>query len=554
MKTGGDREVLRVLVQVLRALRSWDQSEMAAAAGVDGAAISRYEGGGRAPRRTTVERLAAAVGLPMLAVETILAPAIQQALALLPAGGGGEVPPGGAAAGGKNGQGSDGSLATALYDAAVGGLEIAWAELDRLQAAKERTATLPCAADRLEGAKCWERLESCKAQERRWLVERLPEFQVWSLADRLWSESVRVAADDAKVALELAQLGLRVAELSHGEERWKKRLQGLGRGFVGNGLRVQGELRAAEAEFATARELLKLGEGGDADGALDAWRLDDLEASLRRELRDYQGALNLLDRAESAAPLECRGRILLNRASVLEQAGNPSEAAAALGKAAPLIEEAGDERLRWVAAFNAAAILCRLGRHEEAEARLPGLHALSVALGNQLDILRVAWLSGRVAAGLGRKEEARAAFERVLNEFAQRRIGFDAALAGLELAVLHLEAGRSAEVRELAASMAWMLAQQDIEREALAALRLFCAAAQHERATVEQAQAVLAALKASGGRDQRAPTAGRLPGGRAWAGGWRTVQEFRSMENAISSPLLAAIHLYRANPKPQVVN
>jgi transcriptional regulator with XRE-family HTH domain len=503
VKTGGDREVLRVLVQVLRALRNWDQSEMAAAAGVDGAAISRYEGGGRTPRRTTLERLAAAVGLPLLAVETILVPAIRQALALLPAGGGGEVPPGAAVAGGKNGQGSDGKLATALYDAAVGGLEIASAELDRLQAAKERTATLPCAADRLEGAKCWERLEPCKAQERRWLVERLAEFQLWGLADRLWSESVQAAADDAWAALELAQLGLRVAELSRGEERWKKLLQGLGRGFVGNALRVQGELRAAEVELAAARELLKQGEGGDLNGVLAAWRLDDLEASLRRELRDYQGALNLLDRAESAAPRESRGRILLKRASILEQAGDLAEAAAALREAAPLIEETGDERLRWVADFNTTAILCRLERHGEAEARLPGLRALSVALGNQLDMLRVAWLSGRVAAGLARKEEARAAFERVLDEFAQRWIGFDAALVGLELAVLHLEAGRTAEVRELAASMAWVLAQQDIEQEALAALRLFFAAAQRERATVEQAQAVLAALKASGGRDQR---------------------------------------------------
>ena len=502
MKTGGDREVLRVLVQVLRALRSWDQSEMAAAASVDGAAISRYEGGGRAPRRTTVERLAAAVGLPMLAVETILVPAIRQALALLPAGGGGEVPPGAAAAGGKL-QGSDGPLATALYEAAVGGLEIASAELDRLQAEREKTAPQPCAADRLEGAKCWERLELCNAQERRWLVERLPEFQLWGLADRLWTESVRVAADDAWAALELARLGLRVAELSHGEERWKRRLQGLGRGFVGNALRVQGEVRASEAEFAAAQELLKQGEVGETDGMLAAWRLDDLEASLRRELRDYHGALKLLDRAESAAPLECHGRILLNRASVLEQAGELAESAAALGKAAPLIEETGDERLRWVADFNATAILCRLERHDEAEARLPGLRALSVALDNQLDTLRVAWLSGRVAAGLGRKEEARAAFERVLDEFVNRRHGCDAALVGLELAVLHLEAGRTAEVRELAASMAWVLAQQDIEREALAALRLFCVAAQRERATVEQAQAALAALKASGGRDHR---------------------------------------------------
>jgi transcriptional regulator with XRE-family HTH domain len=71
-----------VLVHVLRALRLWDKSDLAAAAGLDPAAITRYESGTSLPRVSTLERLAAAVGLPMGAVETVLLPVVRLLLAL----------------------------------------------------------------------------------------------------------------------------------------------------------------------------------------------------------------------------------------------------------------------------------------------------------------------------------------------------------------------------------------------------------------------------------------------------------------------------------------
>lgn len=494
MKTVDNREVQRVLVKILRALRNWDQSELAAAAGVDAAAISRYESGDTTPRRATVERLAVAGGLPMLAVDTILVPAIRQALTLLRESA--KRTSAGASTGRATEAEGDAALESALHEAVASALERGAAELGRLRAERVGAAARPCAADRIEAAAAWERLAPRSARERRWLVERLPELQVWGLAERLWCASVEAAADDAGTALELAQLGLRVAELGAGEAKWKKGLQALSRGFVGNALRVAGELRAAEAEFAAARELQQQAAGGDRDGLLDAWRLDDLEASLRRDQRNLGAALDLLARAESAAPAGARGRIRLKRATVLELAGDLPAAAAALRQAAPLLAASGDERLRLSAEFNTVAILRRMGRYSEAEVKLPVLRALALSLGNQLDILRVSWLHGRVAVGLGRRDEARAIFEATLKEFADRDLACDAALVALDLAVLHLEEGRTAEVREMTASIAWVLTRQDIKPEAVAALRLFWTAAQVERATVEQAQTALAALEA----------------------------------------------------------
>ena len=72
-------------------------------------------------------------------------------------------------------------------------------------------------------------------------------------------------------------------------------------------------------------------------------------------------------------------------------------------------------------------------------------------------------------------------------KFAARGIAYDAALATLELAALYLEQRRTWEVKTLARQMAPIFHAQGVHREALAALRLFCEAAEKEAATVELA-------------------------------------------------------------------
>jgi hypothetical protein len=126
--------------------------------------------------------------------------------------------------------------------------------------------------------------------------------------------------------------------------------------------------------------------------------------------------------------------------------------------------------------------------------QLPGLRQLTLNLGNDLDLVRVDWLSGRVAAGLGSRQDACAAFEQARDQLAARRDGFGTAMVSLELAVLYLEDERHGEVRRLALQMSWIFAAEGLKREALAGLRLFCEAARHEAATIEQARTVLLQL------------------------------------------------------------
>ncbi len=56
---------LGLLIVLLRSLRHWSQGKLASASGVQRSQISTYESGETQPRRQTLERLAAAVGVPL---------------------------------------------------------------------------------------------------------------------------------------------------------------------------------------------------------------------------------------------------------------------------------------------------------------------------------------------------------------------------------------------------------------------------------------------------------------------------------------------------------
>lgn len=513
------REDRRLLLQVLRALRDWDQRQLAAAAGVSQGTVSRYEMGDLQPPPEVLERLTAAVGLPLAWVERRLLPILRAArerattaAAGSTAGGlaGAPVstPPPGVALE-REARDAD-TLETALREVVAVVVEEFEADGDaparrrrapgrrgtsRRARDRDRGASPSPRDDRIEAARAWERLAPCTAAERSWLVERCAEFHSWALAELLCHESARLAAQDAAAALDLARLAVVVARLAPGGERWRRRLLGYARAFVANALRVAGNLPAAEAELNAAWNLWRAGAAGDPAALLPEWRLLDLEASLRRDTRDFQAALAFLDRAAAAAPPSAVGRILLKRAFTLEQSGDVAAAVAVLRQAAPRVAAGDEPRLSWVLEFNLCVNLCHLRHFEAVEQQLPRLRQLALDLGNDLDLVRVVWLSARTAAGSGRRAEACGAFEQVRKEWVARNDAFGTAMVSLELAQLYLEEGRTAEVRDLAVAMAWVLAAEGLERETLAALRLFHDAARRQTATLDQARRVLGLLE-----------------------------------------------------------
>jgi tetratricopeptide (TPR) repeat protein len=335
-------------------------------------------------------------------------------------------------------------------------------------------------------------LEEPDPRARRELVECSREYHQWAVAERLCHESERVAAGSAGKALELAGLALRVAELAPGDPLWCQRIQGYAWIFVGNARRVGGDLPASEQGFGLARELW---EAGADPGLLAAWRLPDGEASWRRHQGEFERALELHDEALVLAPQEVIGRILLNKAVTLEQMGEPEQALATLDEAEPRIDRQREPQSLFGLNFNRVVNLCHLKRFSEAESLLPQVGEMALALGHELNRVRVLWLRGRIDAGLGREPEAEAAFHQVRRAFRTRGIAYDFAVVTLELAVLYRGQGRIVELKALARQTVWIFGAQGVHREAERALRLFCEAAEAERLTVELARRILQYLE-----------------------------------------------------------
>ncbi len=450
MKEPMEPEDQLVLLPLLRAFHGCSQEELAARAGLDASTVRRYEKG-RPMTRKSWEQIVEGSGLPLALVETCLLPAIRAGRAVL-------------------------TLVSPFQGLGSG------TELDRALA-EARHAAFTALLGELAGGSI-----ASAAAEVSW------EDKTWRFVEALCSESEVVASEDAKRALKLAELALRFAERAPGKGERRSKLEGYAWIFLGNAQRVGGALPAADAAFARAAKLWEAWTGGTPI-TLQAWRLPDGKASLRRHQGRFAEALDLHDRAFALAPL---ARILLNKAVTYEHQGEPEQALSTLQEAEARIDAAREPRLLFGVRFNRIVNLIHMERYAEAARSLPAVKSMVESADKPLDRVRVVWLESKIAAGFGRRAEAEELLDRVRREFLSREIAYDAAVASLELAVLYLEDGRSAEVRTIAAELAPIFAAQRVARETLASVDLFCKAVQQETVTAELARGWLKELSRAG--------------------------------------------------------
>jgi tetratricopeptide (TPR) repeat protein len=172
----------------------------------------------------------------------------------------------------------------------------------------------------------------------------------------------------------------------------------------------------------------------------------------------------------------------------------PAEASIeVLRDAIPYIDEKREPRTALGVRCEFLRNLCLQGREAEAARFLPETQALAIQLGQEVDLVHVDVLRARIDAGCGRAEEAEEAFEKARRKFFSQkpRLVLDYAQVSLDLALLLLEQGRTTEAVTLSEQMRWVFSSHGIEREALAALRVFCEAARREVATVGLARRIL---------------------------------------------------------------
>ncbi|HYX25257.1 MAG TPA: winged helix-turn-helix domain-containing protein, partial [Thermoanaerobaculia bacterium] len=321
---------------------------------------------------------------------------------------------------------------------------------------------------RQQAAELWSRLKDLPDEVRLEVVRVARELQTWALCERACEESVREASRNLERAAGLARLAREIAGRVQGPEGWSRRLQGYAAAHEANVLRVTGELQAADTGLAEAKSLWHLGT--DPAGVLDPGRLLHFEAALRRAQRRFEEALALLDEAAIVSHPE---RALISKGFTLEVMGEYERAVETLLSAHPLIDWEAEPRLGNVLRTNLAFNFCHVSRYSDAAKLLNEARPIAVALGDEIDLIRMTWLEGRIAAGFDRRQEAQKLLAEARKGFAARDMGYDVALALLEEAVLLLDEERPTEVRALSRELTKVFASKGVHREALAALRLF---------------------------------------------------------------------------------
>jgi transcriptional regulator with XRE-family HTH domain len=455
-------------------VKRWSVPRLARESGVSATSILSIERGKTVPRPETRKKLARALGFSLGGLDR-LAAALQKELGRQPSSGIERIVAEIAA-----------GLAADFHRAAV-----PWVE--RLVSAQ--TVEPPAASDEDVYALA-PVLPSLDAQSLQALLDQAPSLYRWAFVKGVGEESAQAASVDAQRALELASFALRVAERVSGEEQWPSLV--FGWAYLGNARRVSSDLAGSEEAYARSALL----QQEQPDGVLpERWRLLDLEASLRIDLLQLPEALRLLDQAALVAPKagSIQAHLLCIRSIALERMGQSEASIASLREALSQIYHEAEPRLCCMLLFNLAERLTSIGKAAEAADMLPELRRLQPHVGNGLNQLRLRWLEGKIDAGLGRLDRAIETLSWVRAAFAEKDIRYDEAQAGMELAGLYLEKGRTADVKRLVLEMEPVFRAKGIHQEAQKALLLFRRAVEMETVTIELVRRIAAYLRCAQG-------------------------------------------------------
>jgi tetratricopeptide (TPR) repeat protein len=366
-----------------------------------------------------------------------------------------------------------------------------------VQAALSRTSQV--ADERTAAPALLAELLALSPVERETAVVMTPRYQTYALASYTLDRCEKALAYDPALARELARLGRIIAvqadPLACGGSAALADLEAYSLAMEGNALRVSGELRDGFGVFMEARLVQ---ERGGADPDLGA-RIDYLEASLRRDLRQFGAALHLLDRAgkvfKALKDRNQMARTIINRANVYIVQGDFAQAAATLEGA---LAFSCEPSLALVVRHNLIDILAKSGRAMEASRLFDESRALYLQFSDPLTTSRRLWVEGIIARELGKDLElAESRLSQAVDQLTTLGYGFDAALAGLDLVTVYAARDQSEQVLRTATHLVQLFEARNVQPEALAALTMVYKAAQKESVSLALIAQVTELVRAS---------------------------------------------------------
>ena len=382
---------------------------------------------------------------------------------------------------------TDTELADSPYSAAIDGA-VAAASHEHIQLQAEQVQVEPLCDEILEHPQA-RRITLAKSSRR---------FQTWALCEALIARSFAARFDHPDEGVEIARTAVAVAEHLDLEVYGQVPVvDQLGRAwaYLGNALRVHGDLREAEKAFAEAKTCFERGSRDDLDRAL--WlRFHSHLLATRSEFETARGqqdqAIALYRRY---GQFELAANLQADQALGMLYSGDPEAALPRFEQALELFAKQEDERKIAMMRHNMAYCFHELERYDEAFGALEVSTPVLGRLGDTLSVLRGRWLEAKIAIGRDDLVSAENLLAQVSEELGAAGISYDAALASLELSVIYLAQGRTAELKKLVGQMLPIFQSQDVHREALAALVLFREAVEAEVLTLAEVEAILTYLQ-----------------------------------------------------------
>lgn len=304
-----------------------------------------------------------------------------------------------------------------------------------------------------------------------------------ALLDRSWAvrhentqEMVRLARYAVDVARRLDAAWLTQEEIAD----WQARAWG----ELGNAHRASDDLYEAERAFGKAFDLLLEGTN---DLYLKA-RLNDLYASYWGTRRQFDLAFAALDIARAAylelGDVHLAGRTLIVKATYTFYAGRPKEGIRINDAGMALLQKERDPELLFLAIHNRLSYLVACGEFREAKNELFRQQAQLLGLGGHLNALKMRWLRAQISVGLQEWHSAEIGFLEVKEGFESAGMGFAAALASLELALVWMRQNRYQETEVMVLETSRVFMELKIHREALGAILVLKEAFERQLATV----------------------------------------------------------------------
>lgn len=320
-------------------------------------------------------------------------------------------------------------------------------------------------------------------EQQRLMVCNDPRFQSWPLCELLLDRSWQAGFQDPNRSLQLAEIAVSVAyelDVESCSAPLTYDLKARAWAMLGNARRIRSDLRGAEKAFDLADSLLQKGSGEPLEKA----RVYELKASLCRDTNRLRQAEKWLERASilyhRAEDHHREGRVVISQGLLAGHGDRLDDAIRLLRRGLSWIEPEREPRLMLVATHNLCLYLNEKGQYQEALRLLSEARELHRKFANELDLVRLRWLEGKIALAAGRVEDAESALVDVRRAFIDHEIGFDAAWVSLDLAGVYARQGRATDMRQLAEETLPIFQSLDLHTEAMAALIVFQKAAHME--------------------------------------------------------------------------